>query len=69
MVMLKRLNHLTQVFPISQTHAEALARQQFFPEGVIVRLGRRVFVNPEKLEDFVKSGGKALAGGWRKEAL
>jgi hypothetical protein len=46
-----------------------LARTNFFPTGVIVRLGRQIRVNPELLEKFLASGGAPLAGGWRNVPL
>jgi hypothetical protein len=64
---LESLEYLRHIFPISRWQAEQLARKNFFPDGVIVRLGRRVLVNPEKLAEFIAAGGKALPGGWRRE--
>jgi hypothetical protein len=66
MEKLESLEYLRRVFPISRWQAEQLARENFFPAGVIVRLGRRVLVNPEKLSEFIAAGGKALPGGWRR---
>jgi hypothetical protein len=63
---LESLEYLRRVFPISRWQAEQLARKNFFPAGVIVRLGRRVLVNPERLAEFIAAGGKALPGGWRR---
>jgi excisionase family DNA binding protein len=43
---------------------------QLVREGLIrgaVRLGRQVRIDPDELEEFIKSGGQALPGGWRKE--
>ncbi|CAN5680078.1 hypothetical protein BH23GEM6_BH23GEM6_04470 [soil metagenome] len=34
----------------------------------VVRLGRRMKVDPAKLENWIDAGGQALPGGWRKEA-
>jgi hypothetical protein len=45
-----------------------LARENFFPPGVVVRFGRQIKVNPDRLEEFIAGGGAALPGGWRKEA-
>ena len=42
-----------------------LVRDGIFPSGVVVRLGRQIRVDPEKLEHFIETGGKALPGGWR----
>lgn len=36
--------------------------------GGIVRLGRIVRFDPEKLEAWIEAGGQALPGGWRQEA-
>jgi hypothetical protein len=45
-----------------------LVRVNFFPPGVVVRLGRQIKVNPQRLEEFLAGGGSALPGGWRREA-
>ncbi|MBA2671626.1 MAG: helix-turn-helix domain-containing protein [Gemmatimonadetes bacterium] len=39
-------------------------------EGILphVRLGRKVKFAPEQIEDYLRAGGQALPGGWRKEA-
>jgi excisionase family DNA binding protein len=44
-----------------------LIRDGVLPYGVIVRLGRHIRINPEKLEEFIAGGGQALPGGWRKD--
>ena len=44
---------------------------QLIREGVLrgaVKLGRQVRIDPDELEEFIKNGGQALPGGWRKEA-
>jgi excisionase family DNA binding protein len=46
----------------------SLIRDGVIPHGVIVRLGRHIRINPEKLEEFIASGGQALPRGWRKES-
>jgi putative molybdopterin biosynthesis protein len=45
-----------------------LVRNGVLPPGVVVRLGRHIHIHPERLDQFIESGGKALPGGWRKEA-
>jgi excisionase family DNA binding protein len=43
---------------------------QLIREGLLrgaVRLGRQVRIDPDELEEFIKSGGQALPGGWKKE--
>ncbi len=32
-----------------------------------VRLGRRVFIDVGRWEEFKRSGGRSLAGGWRRQ--
>ena len=34
---------------------------------LVVRLGRRVMVDPQQIEAWIASGGKSLPGGWRRE--
>jgi excisionase family DNA binding protein len=57
----KRLN-------ITEQRAYQLAREGILPEGVIVRLGRQIRIDPDELEKFIRGGGQALPGGWKKEA-
>lgn len=45
-----------------------LARRNVLPPGVVVRLGRQLRVNPQRLEEFIEAGGQTLPGGWRREA-
>ena len=41
-----------------------LARTGILP---VVRLGRQIRVDAERLDEFLKAGGQALPGGWRAE--
>lgn len=36
--------------------------------GGIVRIGRMVRFDPDKLEAWIEAGGQALPGGWKQEA-
>jgi hypothetical protein len=45
----------------------ALARENLLPEGLVVRVGRVVMFNQDKVEQWLQSGGSALPGGWRRE--
>lgn len=67
---LEPINYLTEAIPgISIYRARELARRPgFFPQGLIVRIGRKVYVNPKKVAEFIEAGGKALPGGWRRQA-
>lgn len=44
-----------------------LVRTNVLPPGVVVRLGRQVKVDEDALREWIKSGGQALPGGWRRE--
>jgi hypothetical protein len=59
------LQDVRRVFPISYARASAAAREGILP---VVRLGRQIFVDPDRLEEFIATGGKALPGGWKREA-
>jgi putative molybdopterin biosynthesis protein len=64
----KKLLSVEEVAPIlgvSVARAYELCRTELLPH---VRLGRQVRINPDQLNAFIESGGKCLAGGWRKEA-
>lgn len=50
---------------LSETRIYDLARQGLIPS---VRLGRQIRFDPVALEEFVRSGGKGLEGGWRRTA-
>jgi hypothetical protein len=56
------------MLPVTYTRGMDLIRKGVFPPGVIVRLGRQVFIDTSRLEQFIRSGGKALPGGWRLKA-
>ena len=65
---LKPLSRITEVLPIPRARAYALVREGILPPGVVVRLGRSYFFWPSRLQKFLEGGGRALAGGWRREA-
>ena len=48
----------------SQQRAYQMIREGLLP---IVRIGRRIYIDPVQWETFKASGGKAFAGGWRRE--
>lgn len=64
---LERLSYITKMVPISLIQVQDLARRDFFPKGVIVRIGRRIFVNPKKFHEFLESGGAQWDGGWKRK--
>ena len=57
------------MLPVTYARGMDLIRQGVFPPGVIVRLGRQVFVDTARLEEFIRAGGKALPGGWRRSQI
>ncbi len=65
---LKRLLRVPEVARILDTtegRIYEIARQGILPT---VRLGRQIRIDREALEEFIKNGGQALPGGWRREA-
>lgn len=42
------------------------ARLGDLPPGIVVRLGRRVFIAEARYLEFLEAGGQPLAGGWRR---
>jgi len=59
------LAEAAELLRITYARAAELARQNLLPH---VRLGRQVRVSSAQLQDFIAQGGKALPGGWRREA-
>jgi excisionase family DNA binding protein len=57
------LEEAARVLRVKYGRAAELARLGVIP---VVRLGRQVRVNPDDLNRFIASGGKALPGGWRQ---
>ena len=49
----------------SEARAYQMIRAGLLP---VVRLGRRLYIDPEQWAEFRRNGGKGLAGGWRREA-
>ncbi|MGD0950428.1 MAG: helix-turn-helix domain-containing protein [Candidatus Binatia bacterium] len=60
--------HAAKILAVSVARVYELARTHMLPDGVVVHLGRQIRINSEGLEDWIKGGGQALAGGWRREA-
>ena len=62
---LMTMQDAAEVLGVSVEQAYSLARSGVLP---VVRLGRLLRVDQEALDEFIASGGRAFAGGWRKEA-
>ena len=60
---LQTLREVAQRLNISYFRASELVRRDILPA---VHLGRQIRIDPQKLEQFIDTGGKALPGGWRK---
>ena len=59
------LKQVADILQISEARAQELARLGLLP---VIRLGRQYRVDPDTLEEFLRSGGRALPGGWRRNA-
>jgi excisionase family DNA binding protein len=64
---LESMEYAARRLNVSEQRAYQMAREGILPEGVVVRLGRQIRVDPDELECFIKNGGQALPGGWKKE--
>jgi len=56
---------VAEMLRISEPRAYELVRQGLIPH---TRLGRQIRVEEGALREFVKAGGQALPGGWKREA-
>ena len=61
---LLRVPEVAEILDISEDRVYDLARQGIIP---VVRLGRVIRVDRAALQEFIKKGGKALPGGWKRE--
>ncbi|MCL6597630.1 MAG: helix-turn-helix domain-containing protein [Alicyclobacillus macrosporangiidus] len=61
---LLKMSEVANMLNISVDRAYELARQGLMP---VVRLGRQIRVEESDLINWVKSGGSAFPGGWRKD--
>jgi len=60
-----RVPEVARILDVSESRVYELIRQGILPS---VRLGRQIRVDKEALDEFIKAGGQALPGGWRREA-
>ncbi len=56
---------VAEILRISQPRAYELVRQGLIPS---TKLGRQIRVEETALREFVRGGGQALPGGWKREA-
>jgi putative molybdopterin biosynthesis protein len=60
------LNEVSEVLNTTPARGAELCRIGILPA---VKLGRQVRVHPDRLAEFINSGGKALPGGWRRQVI
>lgn len=60
-----RVPEVARILDISEARVYEMIRQGVLPA---VRLGRQVRIDRQTLEEFIAQGGRALPGGWRREA-
>lgn len=65
---MRKLLTLTEVAELLDTTYARAAELVRLKIIVATYLGRQVRVHPDVLEEFCKSGGKRLDGGWRRRA-
>lgn len=61
------LQNTADILNVKYPRVAEMVRTGTIPDTCIVRLGRQIRINPDALEQFVRNGGKALAGDWRHE--
>jgi len=57
------MQEVARALRVSEARAYELARDQLLPT---VRLGRQLRVEEEALRQWIRAGGQALPGGWRR---
>lgn len=66
-VVLRTVEDIARTWQTSATHVYGMIRDDVFPVGVVVRLGRKIRFNPLRLAEWLDAGGFQLPGGWRRE--
>lgn len=62
------LPQTAKILQVSYPRIGQMVRTRMLPDECIVRLGRQIRIDPDALEQFLKSGGAHFPGGWRREA-
>lgn len=57
---------VAEILGVSQARTYELARTGILPDGVVVRLGRQIRFDEQSLVEWIRGGGEALPGGWRR---
>lgn len=65
MQKLLRIEEVAEILGVSRARCYELARKGLLPA---IRLGRRLRVDPTRLDTWLAEGGAPLPGGWREVA-
>ena len=57
-----------QILGIKEGRIYEMIRTGLLPLGVVVHLGRQIRIDEDALRAWIQAGGRALPGGWRREA-
>ena len=63
-VGLQTVEDVARDFGVSKARMYELIRQGLIP---VVRLGRQIRLSPDALDEWIRAGGQALPGGWKRE--
>ena len=61
---LLKVPEVARILDTSEGRVYTMLREGILPG---VRLGRQIRVDREALEEFIRNGGQALPGGWKRE--
>jgi len=60
---LLRLPEVAKILDVRQGRVYALAREGLLP---VIRIGRQLRVDPDKLQEWLDNGGQGYPGGWKR---
>jgi len=64
---LKRAEFVAPILDVTTERVYEMSRNGTLPVGVVVRLGRQVRIDEDRLREWIAAGGNALPGGWRRQ--
>ncbi|MFQ6583346.1 helix-turn-helix domain-containing protein [Priestia megaterium] len=59
---LLRTAEVANILNVTEARVYSMAREGFLP---VVKLGRHVRVDQDKLNEWIENGGHTLPGGWK----
>ena len=59
---LLRTAEVAKILNVTEARVYSMAREGLLP---VVKLGRHIRVDQDKLNEWIDSGGQALPGGWK----